>query len=37
MANHLTGTSTLLNWIDFRFRANLEDSEFTQTALRRVR
>ena len=37
MVNHLTGTSTVLNWTDFRFGANLDDSEFTQTALRRVR
>ena len=37
MVNHLTGTSTVLNWTDFRFGANLEDSEFAQTALRRVR
>ena len=37
MVNHLTGASTVLHWTDFRFRANLDDSEFTQTALRRVR
>lgn len=37
MENHLTGASTVLKWSDFRFRNNLEDSEFTQTALRRVR
>ena len=37
MVNHLTGASTVLRWTDFRFGANLDDSEFTQTALRRVR
>ena len=37
MVNHLTGASTVLHWTDFRFRTNLDDSEFTQTALRRVR
>ena len=37
MANHLTGASTVLHWTDFRFRTNLSDSEFTRTALRRVR
>ena len=37
MVNHLTGASTVLKWTDFRFRNDLPDSEFTQTALRRVR
>ena len=37
MVNHLTGKSTLLIWTDFRFRTSLNDSEFTQAALRRVR
>ena len=37
MVNHLTGASTVLHWTDFRFRTNLDDREFTQTALRRVR
>ena len=37
MVNHLTGKSTVLEWTDFRFRTNLDDGEFTQTALRRVR
>ncbi len=37
MANHLTGASTVLKWTEFRFRTDLDDSEFTQTALRRVR
>ena len=37
MVNHLTGASTVLHWTDFRFGADLDESEFTQTALRRVR
>ncbi len=37
MENHLTGASTVLHWSHFRFRTNLDDGEFTQTALRRVR
>ena len=37
MENHLTGASTMLHWSDFRFQTNLDDREFTQTALRRVR
>ena len=37
MENHLTGAGTVLKWADFRFRTNLNESEFTQTALRRVR
>ena len=37
MVNHLTGASTTLKWTDFRFRTNIDESEFTQTALRRVR
>ena len=37
MVNHLTGASTVLKWTDFRFRTNIDESEFTQTALRRVR
>ena len=37
MVNHLTGASTRLEWTDFRFRTNLDKSEFTHTALRRVR
>ncbi len=37
MENHLTGASTVLKWTEFRFRTGLGDSEFTQTALRRVR
>ena len=37
MVNHLTGASTVLEWTDFRFRTDLDDGEFTRTALRRVR
>lgn len=37
MVNHLTGASTVLHWTDFRFRTDLSDTEFTQTALRRIR
>ena len=37
MVNHLTGASTVLDWTDFRFGTRLDNSEFTQTALRRVR
>ncbi len=37
MINHLTGAVTVLKWTEFRFRTDLSDSEFTHTALRRVR
>ena len=37
MDNHLTQKRTVLKWRDFVFSAGLEDNEFTQTALRRVR
>ena len=37
MENHLTGASTVLRWTEFQFRNNLDDSEFSQTALRRIR
>ncbi len=37
MVNHLTGASTVLEWTDFQFRTDLAESEFTQTALRRLR
>jgi len=37
MVNHLTGASTVLSWTEFQFGTGLEDGEFTQTALRRVR
>ena len=37
MVNHLTGASTVLHWTDFEFGTDLDDGEFTQTALRRIR
>ncbi|MXY15316.1 MAG: outer membrane lipoprotein-sorting protein [Proteobacteria bacterium] len=37
MVNHLTEASTVLHWTDFKFRTNLDDSEFNKLALRRVR
>ncbi|MCY3816875.1 MAG: outer membrane lipoprotein-sorting protein [Gammaproteobacteria bacterium] len=37
MVNHLTGKSTVLQWTNFQFRTGIDDGEFTQTALRRVR
>ena len=37
MENHLTGASTVLTWTEFEFGNNLDESEFTQTALRRIR
>ena len=37
MVNHLTGKSTALTWTDFQFRTRLNDRDFTQTGLKRVR
>ena len=37
MVNLLTGASTVLEWRDYLFRTDLDDGEFTQTALRRAR
>ena len=37
MVNHVTGKSTDLTWSDFEFGADIDDAEFTQTGLRRVR
>ena len=37
MVNHLTGKSTVLTWTDFEFQIDLNDRDFTQTGLRRVR
>ena len=37
MVNHLTGKSTVLTWTDFEFQADLDDRDFTQTGLKRVR
>lgn len=37
MENHQTGKTTRLTWRDYRFQSGLEDSDFTQTSLKRVR
>ncbi len=37
MTNHLTGKSTVLTWSDYEFGTDLELSDFTRTALKRVR
>ncbi len=37
MINHLTGKSTVLTWSDYQFQTEIDDAEFTQTGLRRVR
>ncbi len=37
MVNHLTGKSTVLTWADYQFQTDLEDGDFSQTALRRAR
>ena len=37
MANHQTGARTVLLWTDYRFGTDLDDREFTHTALRRIR
>lgn len=37
MVNQLSDKRTVLKWSNFHFRDDLEDNEFTQTALRRVR
>ena len=37
MVNHLSGKSTVLNWVDYQFRTDLDDKDFTKTGLRRVR
>ena len=37
MVNHLTGASTVLRMSEFQFGAGLDESEFNQTALRRIR
>ena len=36
MVNHLTGASTVIEWTGFRFNTNPDESEFTQTGLRRA-
>ena len=37
MTNHLTGKSTVLHWTDFEFGTDLDEGDFTRTALKRVR
>ena len=37
MINHLTGKGTVLTWTDYRFRAGLDEHDFTTTGLKRVR
>ena len=37
MVNHLTGKSTTLTWTDFQYRTELNERDFTQAGLRRVR
>ncbi len=37
MSNHLTGKSTVLQWSDFKFQTDIDQRDFTKTALKRVR
>ena len=37
MTNHLTGKSTVLNWADYEFGTDLDEGDFTKTALKRIR
>lgn len=37
MTNHLTGKDTTLLWSDFEFGTDLDDKDFTKTALKRIR
>ncbi|MCY4183818.1 MAG: outer membrane lipoprotein-sorting protein [Rhodobacteraceae bacterium] len=37
MVNHVTGKSTELRWGEFQFQTNLNEREFTQTGLKRIR
>ncbi|MCY4218850.1 MAG: outer membrane lipoprotein-sorting protein [Gammaproteobacteria bacterium] len=37
MSNHLTGKSTVLVWEDYVFGTDLDENDFTRTALKRVR
>ena len=37
MVNHLTGKGTVLTWSDYQFRTDLDEGDFTQTGLRRIR
>ncbi|MYE02798.1 MAG: outer membrane lipoprotein-sorting protein [Alphaproteobacteria bacterium] len=37
MVNHLTGKSTIMQWSDYRFGADLDERDFSRTGLKRVR
>ena len=37
MTNHMNGKSTTIEWSDYEFRVDLDESDFTQTSLRRTR
>ena len=37
MTNHVNGKSTTLNWSEYEFQVDLDESDFTQTSLRRTR
>lgn len=37
MENHQTGKSTLLTWSDYRFKTGMDDGDFNQNALARLR
>ena len=37
MVNHLSGKSTVMQWSDYRFGADLNERDFTKTGLKRVR
>ncbi len=37
MTNHLTGKGTVMIWTDNRYRTDLDERDFTQTGLKRVR
>ncbi len=37
MRNHLTGKSTVLNWADFEFQTDIDQRDFTKSALQRIR
>ncbi len=37
MVNHLTGKSTDMLWSDLEFKTDLDESNFTQTAIKRIR
>lgn len=37
MTNHVNGKSTSLNWSEYEFQIDLDESDFSQTSLRRTR